>query len=319
MSPGTATATAAAALAAQGADEPLRRLRDRTAITRLLILAELERRPGTTLSEVAAGLGITVQAVSAHAKELAAVGWLRLTEGAYRGTPKGLQALHEGARHLHDAVSALVEPLAVIQVTSAIAAAPVQAGDAVALFMEEGDLAARPAREGKASMAGMEAPSRGRARTSARAGEEVVVGDLEGMVRLEPGRLTVVSLPGPAEGGVSRVDRDALRKLLAKKPAQRMGAHGTGARVVARALAKEANASAAGLRLDFEFAADRAAFNAAERGLDVLLLATRDRLAEVMESFERLNADTLRRVPVELLEAPERAEPASDRAPAAGR
>lgn len=301
-SPVTGSAADASSQSTTGAaDEPLRRLRDRTAITRLLILADLERRPGTTLSEVAAGLGITVQAVSAHAKELAAAGWLRFLDGAYRGTPRGLQALHEGVRHLHDAVSALVEPLSVIQVTSAIAAAPVQAGDTVALFMDEGELAAKPGKDAAA------APSRGRARTAAKAGDEVVVGDLEGMVRLDPGRLTVVSLPGPAEGGVAGVDRDALRRTLASKPGHRMGAHGTGARVLARALAKEGRAGPA-WRLDFEFAADRACFNAAERGLDVLLLVTRDRLAEVMESFERLNADTLRRVPVELLEAPERTE-----------
>jgi predicted transcriptional regulator len=276
-------------------DDALRRLRDRTAITRLLILADLERRPGTTLSDVADALGVTVQAVSAHAKELTSLGWLRLADGAYRGTPKGLQALHEGVRHLHDAVSALAAPLDVIHVTSAVAATSVQAGDLVGLFMDEGDLAAKPAKE---------APSRGRARGNAKPGEEVVVGELMGMVKLEPGRLTLVSLPGPGEGGVAGVDRDALRKALTKRPGTRMGAHGTGARVVARALAKDGPWS-----LDFEFAADRAAFNAAERGLDVLLLVTRDRLAEVMESFERLNAETLRRVPVELVEAPERRPP----------
>lgn len=276
-----------------GADSR-RLLRDRTGITRLLILAELERQPGTTLSDVAEGLGVTVQAVSAHAKELSASGWLRADGGTYRATPKGLQSLHEGVRHLHDAVAALAAPLDVIQVTSAVAAAPVQAGDLVGLYMEEGDLAARPARD---------APSKGRARTSAKAGEEVVVGDLQGMVRLEPGRLTLVSVPGPAEGGIARVDRDALRRSLPRKAAQRLGAHGTGARVLARALAREGRDPG---RVDFEFAADRAAFNAAERGLDVLLLVTRDRLPEVMESFERLNAETLRRVPVELVEAPER-------------
>lgn len=286
--------------------EALRRLRDRTGITRLLILAELERRPGTTLSEIATALGVTVQAISTHAKDLASRGWLRADDGDYRATPKGLQSLHEGVRHLRDSVTALALPLDVIQLASAVAAAPIRAGDAVGLFMEEGDLAARPARE---------APSRGRARNGAKTGEEVVVGDLQGMVKLDPGRLFIVSLPGPAEGGIAAVDREALRKLLTRKaphsaPAQaaagrpaalRMGAHGTGARVLARWLAKEGHG-----RLDFEFAADRAAFNAAERGLDVLLLATRDRLAEVMESFERLNAQTLRRVPVELVEAPER-------------
>jgi len=272
--------------------DPRRRLRDRTGITRLLILAELERKPGTTLSDVAVALGVTVQAVSAHAKELSRLGWLRSDDGTYRATPRGLQALHEGVRHLNDAVDALAAPLEVIQVASAVAAAPVQAGDLVGLYMEEGDLAARPAKD---------APSRGRARTAAKAGEEVVVGDLQGMVRLEPGRLTLVSVPGPAEGGIARVDREALRKALSKKPGQRLGAHGTGARVLARALAKDGP-----WRLDFEFAADRAAFNAAERGLDALLVVTRDRLPEVMDSFERLNAGTLRRVPVELVEAPER-------------
>jgi putative transcriptional regulator len=274
-------------------DDARRRLRDRTAITRLLILGELERRPGTTLSDVAASLGITVQAVSAHAKDLSALGWLRSDDGDYRATPKGLQSLHEGVRHLRDAVGALAAPLDVIQLTSAVAAAPVQAGDAVGLFMEEGDLAARPSKD---------APSRGRARNAAKPGEEVIVGDLQGMVKLEPGQLTLVSLPGPAEGGIAAIDREALRRALARRGHPgRVGAHGTGARVLARWLAKE------GLgRLDFEFAADRAAFNAAERGIDVLLLVTRDRLAEVMESFDRLNSETLRRVPVELVEAPER-------------
>jgi predicted transcriptional regulator len=272
--------------------EANRRLRDRTGITRLLILSELERKPGTTLSDAAKALGVTVQAVSAHAKSLAASGWLHSDEGLYRATPRGLQALHEGVRHLHDAVSALAAPLDVIQVTSAVAAAPIAAGDTVGLFMEEGDLAARP---------GKDAPSRGRARHAAKAGEEVVVTDLQGMVRLEPGRLTLVSVPGPAEGGTARVDAAALRKALSRKPGTRLGAHGTGARVLARSLQKGGP-----WRLDFEFAADHAAFNAAERGLDVLLLVSRDRLAEVMESFERLNAQTLRRVPVELLEAPER-------------
>lgn len=278
-------------------EDARRSLRDRTGITRLLILAELERRAGTTLSDVAGTLGITVQAVSAHAKELSSQGWLRTEEGMYRATPKGLQSLHEGVRHLHDAVAALAAPLDVIQLTSAVAATSVQVGDLVGLFMEEGDLAARPAKD---------APSRGRARNAAKPGEEVIVGDLQGMVKLEPGRLTLVSLPGPAEGGIAAIDREALRKSLGRKGGsgaadQRVGAHGTGARVLARWLAKQSHG-----RVDFEYAADRAAFNAAERGLDVLLLVTRDRLAEVMESFERLNAETLRRVPIELVEAPER-------------
>jgi predicted transcriptional regulator len=276
---------------ADAPDDALRRLRDRTATTRLLILAELERRPGATLSDAAVALGITVQAVSAHARHMAGQGWLRMADGAYRATPKGLQVLHEGVRHLRDAIASLAQPLDVIQVTSAIAAGPVRTGQAVGLFMDEGDLAAR---------AGLDSPSSGVARNDAKPGQEVVVGRLQGMVRLEPGRLTLVSGPGPAEGGVAGVDVDALRRQLGREPTRRMGAHGTGARILARALAQAGTG-----RLDFEFAADRAAFNAAERGLDALLFVTRDRLPEVVEAFERPNGQTLRRVPIELVEAPE--------------
>jgi putative transcriptional regulator len=213
-------------------------------------------------------------------------------------------------RHLHDALNDLAAPLDVIQVTSAIAAAPIAKGQSVGLSMEDGDLHARPSAT---------APSRGQARNAAKTGEEVIVGQLQGMVRLDPGRMTLVSVPSPAEGGIAHVDRAALAKVLQGRKPARVGAHGTGARILARSLAgnltKEGSGRLASREtskvssllpsLDFEFAADRAAFNAAERGLDVLLFVTRDRLPEVMEALERLNAGTLRRVSVELLEAPE--------------
>lgn len=271
---------------------PLRPLRDRTATTRVLILAALESRPTATLSDVADGLDVTVQAISAHAQEMARQGLLAVEEGVYRPTAKGRQALHEGVRQLRDAVATLAAPLDVIQVTSAVAAAPVSEGDEVGLFMAGGELEARP---------GAHAPSRGRAARSAKAGDEVIVTDLKGMVKLEPGKLALVSVPGPGEGGIARVDVARLRKTLAGHKAAKVGAHGTGAAILARRLAGDLFET-----LDFTFAADRAAFNAAERGLDVLLLVTRDRLSEVMQSFERLNASTLRRVPITVVEAPER-------------
>ena len=118
----------------------LRPLRDRTATTRVLILAALESRPTATLSDVASELDVTVQAISAHAQEMARMDLLTVEEGSYRPTPKGRQALHEGVRQLRDAVTALAAPLDVIQVTSAVAAAPVAEGQVVGLFMVEGEL-----------------------------------------------------------------------------------------------------------------------------------------------------------------------------------
>lgn len=267
-------------------DTSLRLLRDKSAVTRLLILAEMERAPGATLSDVAHTLDVTVQAVSAYAKELVADGLLA-EHGPQRVTPQGLQTLHEGVRRLRSAVDAVATPLAVIRVTSAIASTQVKKDERVGLIMEAGDLHAK---------ARVRTSSMGRALHDAEPGDEVVVGDLSGLVALEPGRITVVTVPSPLEGGVARVDLPRLRAVLRDLPrAQKTGALGTGARVLAGRLGA----------VDFEFAAERAAFNAAERGLDVRLYVSRDRLPEIMQAFEQSNAGTLRRVGVSVIEAPE--------------
>ena len=266
---------------------PARLLRDKSGLTRLLVLAELDRDPGATLSDVARRLDVTVQAVSAYAKSLTEDGLLAAGDSGYAVTPRGLQRLHEGVRQLRAAVDAVATPLSVIRVTSAVAAARIKAGERVGLYMEDGDLAAKPR---------LRAPSTGRATRDAEPGDEVVVTDLAGLVDLQPGRLVVLAVPSPAEGGVARVDLPRLRGLLKDQPRpDKTGAVGTGAAILARRLGE----------VHFEFAADRAAFNAAERGLHVRLFATRDRLPEVMQAFDQLNAGTLRRVPIEVAEAPE--------------
>ncbi len=265
-----------------------RHLRDKSGNTRLLILGQLQKHPGGTLSDVATSLGVTVQAVSSYARELAADGTLTGGPGGYRVTARGLALLHEGARRLRDAVDEFTTPLRDVRVTSAVAADTLRARQAVGLFMENGDLVAR---------AETNSSSRGIVVHAAKAGDEAIVGDLEGIVNLDPGRLTIVALPSPVEGGISQIDIQALTTLLAgRSKADRVGALDTGARILARRLLD---------RLDFEFAADQAAFNAAERGLNVVLLASRDHLPDVMRALEHLNGRTLRRVPIELVEAPE--------------
>lgn len=272
----------------EAAEHPERLLRDKSRVTRLLVLAELDREPGMTLSDVARRLGVTVQAVSTYAKALVTDGLLATEGASHRVTPRGLQELHEGVRRLRSAIDAVAAPLSVIRTTSAVAAARIKAGERVGLYMHQGDLAARPRHK---------SPSTGRALRDADAGDEVVLTDLSGLVELTPGRLFVIAVSSPLEGGVARVDLPRLRSLLKESSARadKVGALGTGAAILAKRLGP----------VDFEFAADRAAFNAAERGLQVRLFVSRERLPEAMQAFEEMNAGTLRRVAVELVEAPE--------------
>lgn len=263
-------------------------LRDRTRITRLLILREITARPRVPLTEVADRLGVTVQAVSQHVRAMTEAGLVR-EEGAGREpTAAGVQLLQEGFADLKRAVDDAVAALARIDVTAAVAGGAIRDGDPVGLFMENGELVAR---------AGAASGSRGRAVHAARAGEEVAVRDLEGVVDLKPGRITVVELPTAAEGGGRVVPARALRAWIREQRVahDRVAATGVGGRILAKR---------AGLALDVVHAPVEGAFHAAELGLDVLLFAARDEMPNVLARFEERNRGTLAPVAVRVLPAP---------------
>lgn len=281
-----------------------RLLRDRTAVTRLLVLRAFRERPRTTFREIGAELDVTVQAVSTYVHGLAEDGLLEDRDGGFAVTPSGLAALTEGLARLKRAVDEAYTPLAVVDLASAIAGNRIAPGDEVGLFMEAGDLVAR---------AGAESASRGRAVTAAERGEEVIVRDLAGVVDLKPGRLVVLKVPSPVEGGSRRVPARRVRAALAREglDAARVGAFGTGARALARR---------AGLAVDFDFAGVEASFNAAELGLDVALFVSRDLLQDALQVLDERNARTLRRVPIAIVDLPlEGAPPDLSSAPPAPR
>ena len=263
-------------------------LRDRTRITRLLILRDLAERPRTPLRAVAERLGVTVQAVSQHVQALERAGLVRSERGAREPSAAGVQALQEGFADLKRAVDDAVAALARVDVTAALAATPLREGDAVGLFMEDGELVAR---------AGASSASRGRAVHAAREGEEVAVRDLEGVVDLKPGRITVVETPTAAEGGGRAVPAKALRTLLRDRRVtfSRVAATGTSGRVLARRV---------GLAPGVVFAPVEASFHAAELGLDVLLFAGRDEMPAILQRFEERNRGTLSPVAVRVIAAP---------------
>lgn len=263
-------------------------LRDRTRITRLLILREFTERPRTPLRDVAGRLGVTVQAVSQHVQAMEEAGLVRADDGTREPTAAGVQALQEGLADLKRAVDEAVAALARVDVTAAVAGTPLREGDAVGLFMEGGELVARAATP---------SASRGRAVHAAKAGEEVAVRDLVGVVDLKPGRITVLELPTAAEGGGRVVAARELKAYLREHRVafDRVAATGVGGRLLAKR---------AGLGPDVVHAPVDAAFHAAELGLDVLLLAARDEIPAALAKFEERNRGTLAPVTVRVLPAP---------------
>lgn len=263
-------------------------LRDRTRITRLLILREFTERPRTPLRDVALRLGVTVQAVSQHVQAMEEAGLVRADAAGREPTASGVQALQEGLADLKRAVDEAFAALARVDVTAAVAGTAVREGEPVGLFMEGGELVARAAAPSS---------SRGRAVHAARAGEEVAVRDLGGVVDLKPGRITVLELPTVAEGGGRVVAARELKGHLRENRVafDRVAATGVGGRLLARR---------AGLGPDIVHAPVEAVFHAAELGLDVLLLAARDEIPGALARFEERNRGTLAPVAVRILAAP---------------
>jgi predicted transcriptional regulator len=161
-------------------------LRRAGTVSDLLFLYECETREVTNLRSVAERLGLTVQAASHTYRSLARRGFVELSGGRYRSTVRGVDWLHSALGSVRDDLAHRLDRLHIVRTTRAVAVGAIGVGEPVALEIREGVLTAR---------AGAGRGSRGRAHSTAGAGELVDVGELEGIVPLPHGRLQVVTLP----------------------------------------------------------------------------------------------------------------------------
>ncbi|HYS99341.1 MAG TPA: hypothetical protein VEO20_01625 [Thermoplasmata archaeon] len=250
-------------------------LRDLRASTRTLFLYEVTTSRHTRLRTIADRLGMTVQGASEYAHGLQRDGLLAFTNGEYRATKKGVEFLHDRLLELRGFVDRAGKAMAFVETTSAIAGGSTRHGSRVGLFMEDGLLVAYP---GRAS------PSMGVAVHDASKGDLLAVRDLEGIVSLHPGRIVVARVRnGHGRIGPSkRILREAKSSVVAALDA---------AGVVA---AKEL-----GVDPRIEFAAIAGAVEAAERGVNVLLLVPEDRTSEATQAIETANAKIEDKIPYE--------------------
>lgn len=228
-------------------------LRDPARLTRLLVLGAIHDG-AQKLADIAQRLEISNQSAGGHVRALRDAGHV---DAQMHVTPAGRQWLIDEARITQEAARRIAAGASRLRVVSARAAVDLEAGMRVGLRMVEGDLEAAPG----------PAESTGVVRIGAQAGAEVVVEGLQGVVALEPGTITLHVVPGPAEGGAGRCD--------GPRPAGLVAALGTGAWLAAQDWG-----------VDVRFAPVEGALNAAQRGLDVTLVVSRDRLAEALASLD---------------------------------
>ena len=254
-------------------------LRNLRASTRVLFLYEVTTSRHTRLRTIAERLGMTVQGCSDYAHGLERDGLLSKVDGEYRATKKGVELLHDRLVDLRGFVERARREMAFIETTEAMAGNTIRSGNQVGLFMEDGVLVA---------FAGRSSPSSGLAVHDAAKGELLAVRSLEGIVALRPGRIIIGRVS--ARGARRAAPVAASKRILREANEFVVAALDVGGLAAAKEL---------GLRPRIEFGVVPAAVEAAERGVNVLLLAPEERAVEAVQAIEAANAKLEDKIPYE--------------------
>jgi putative transcriptional regulator len=237
--------------------------------SRFQILVEIAaHQPNQRQKEVAERLGVTPQAISEYIKELVANG-LVTTDGRmrYSITKEGVEWLLEGAAELKRYARVVMEDIiSHVSVWTALAEADLAEGERVSLEMRGGLLYAN-------RKEGIEAS--GITISDARAGEDVGVSDLKGLISLDEGVIVVAKVPRVQAGGSRKVDVDTLKTLVSGE--RMIGALGIEALVALRKAGREP---------DVIFGAKESAVEAAFHGINSVIVSVDEQVPSLLERLE---------------------------------
>jgi putative transcriptional regulator len=237
--------------------------------SRFQILVEIAaHQPNLRQKEVAERLGVTPQAISEYIKELVADG-LVTTDGRmrYSITKEGVEWLLESAAELKRYARVVMEEIiSHVSVWTAIAEEDLAEGERVSLEMRSGLLYAN-------KKEGIEAS--GIVIGDAKAGEDVGVSDLRGLISLEEGRILLCKVPRVQSGGSRRVDLQSLSHQLSK--ARMVGCLGIEALVALRKVGREP---------DIIFGAKEFAVEAAYHGISSVIVSVDEQIPGLLTRLE---------------------------------
>ena len=237
--------------------------------SRFQILVEIAaHQPNLRQKEVAARLGVTPQAISEYIKELVADG-LVSTDGRmrYSITKEGVEWLLDGAAELKRYARVVMEEIiSHVSVWTALAELDLAEGERVSLEMRNGLLYANKNQGIDAS---------GITISDAKAGEDVGVSDLKGLISLEEGKITVCKVPRVQAGGSRKVDVDLLKGIISGD--RMIGALGIEALVALRKT---------GWEPDVIFGAKESVVEAAYHGIDSVIVSVDEQVPSLLERLE---------------------------------
>lgn len=243
-------------------------LRSKREVSRLQILVEIaEHQPAVRQQEIATKLGVTPQAVSEYIREMVDEGMVAAHgRGRYSVTRSGIEwvihnaeALETYARHIRKDI------IQQVSIWTAVAAVDLREGEEVGVYMKDGWL-----------YAGKEPQSAsGTVIQGVKAGEDVGVAKLNGIIRHTEGTVYVCKVPRVQRGGSRKVRKERLRDLIARSGV-----------VAAVGLEAYIAVMTAGKKPDMFFGAREGVIEAAFHGIDCTIVIVDEEFTDFLKRLE---------------------------------
>lgn len=228
-------------------------------ITELQILSEIVRKqPHIKQKEISDALGITVQGVSEHIRNLLKKGYIKSRgRGEYILTDKGMRVLKTWISQFKNYLEEINREIYRYKdIWPAIAYEDIEDGDKVYLFMKKGLLHASKT---------VKTSSTAKVVEGGKKGEDIAVTNIEGVIEMNKGKVIVLKIPPRISGGSRNVNYDLIRKVLDNNKDAIVASMGTVSYVVSQKL---------NIKPDIRFAVPEGIVKACERGCDVVCLIT---------------------------------------------
>jgi len=216
---------------------------------------------------IAEKLGITPQAISDYMKQLDNEKLITsASRFRYRVTPKGVNWMLNELRNLRSYLRDVERYITSVAVTAAIADTDIKEGQTIGLEMRDGILIAHNHPE--------TAQAHGVAVSSVKKGEDVDVADIQGLVELAHGKVTILRVPAVQKGGSRNVNINLLKSYVAgDRP---VGSIGLESLVALRR---------AGVEPRYLYGAAGAAVEIAQSGISFTVACVEDWVPELMKKL----------------------------------
>ena len=248
-------------------------LRNKNLATRFQILVEIANSgPNIQQQDIAKKLYVTPQAISDYTRQLVKAG-LIVSDGRskYRLTNEGVDWVIRILRELREYNTLIERAITNISVCAAVAADNLIEGQTVGLEMKDGILLATT---------NVETGARGVTTSIARAGEDVGVSNIEGIIPMKVGKVTILKIPGIQRGGSRTVSFDEVKKQIDGQIL--VGAIGIEAVVILKKLS--------GLHV-YVYGVTEAAIEAVKSGLYPVIVCVDDEIPSLTRKLGEENID----------------------------